>query len=151
MWRAAPSTSSRWRSRARGRSDRTAKRNLTGVFQHWDCIDPDWNPGGIWRDVRLERTGPVRISRLRVLCRDADANANRAHFAFVADLDSDEARTVTVRTTIGDLAESSVEQSLAVGRQPSGVDGAGGEPVAVVAAGDGRADAPRRAGRGRDR
>ena len=96
-------------------SDRTAKRNLTGVFQHWDCIDPDWNPGGIWRDVRLERTGPVRISRLRLLCRDADPNANRAHFAFVADLDSDEARTVTVRTTIGDLAESSVEQSLAVG------------------------------------
>ena len=57
----------------------------------------------------------MRISRLRVLCRDADANANRAHFAFVADLDSDEARTVTVRTTIGDLAESTVEQSLAVG------------------------------------
>ena len=62
-------------------TDRTAKRNLTGVFQHWDCIDPDWNPGGIWRGVRLERTGPVRISRLRVLCRDADANANRAHIA----------------------------------------------------------------------
>ena len=46
-------------------SDRTAKRNITGVFQHWDCSDPDWNPGGIWRPVRLERTGPVRISRLR--------------------------------------------------------------------------------------
>src|SRR5581483_4256517 len=25
--------------------DRTAKRNLTGVFQHWDCLDPEWNPG----------------------------------------------------------------------------------------------------------
>ena len=37
--------------------DLTAKRNLTGVFQHWDCLDPDWNPGGIWRPVRLSETG----------------------------------------------------------------------------------------------
>ncbi len=27
-------------------TDLTAKRNLTGIFQHWDCIDPAWNPGG---------------------------------------------------------------------------------------------------------
>src|SRR3954471_2406491 len=38
-------------------SDLTTKRNLTGVFQHWDGIDPDWNPGGIWRPARLEETG----------------------------------------------------------------------------------------------
>jgi len=94
-------------------SDRTAKRNITGVFQHWDCIDPDWNPGGIWRPVRLERTGPVRISRLRVLCREADAT--RAIISFVADLDSDEPHTVTVRTTVPGCAESSVEHSLAEG------------------------------------
>ena len=36
--------------------DRRAKRNITGVFQHWDCIDPAWNPGGLWRRVRIERT-----------------------------------------------------------------------------------------------
>ncbi len=47
--------------------DRNATRNITGGFQHWDCLDPDWNPGGIWRPVRLEESGPVRISRLRVL------------------------------------------------------------------------------------
>ncbi len=33
--------------------ERTAKRRdkraLTGVFGNWDCIDPDFNPGGIWR------------------------------------------------------------------------------------------------------
>ena len=44
--------------------NRRAKRNLTGVFQHWDCLDPDWNPGGIWRPVRLEETGAVRILSL---------------------------------------------------------------------------------------
>ena len=47
-------------------TDRTHKRNLTGVFQHWDCLDPDWNPGGIWRPVALESTGPIRIQHLRV-------------------------------------------------------------------------------------
>ncbi len=74
----------RRRARARGRGRRArrsatanAKRNITGVFQHWDCIDPTWNPGGLWRPVRIETTGPVRIDRCRVLCRDA--NDARAH------------------------------------------------------------------------
>src|SRR5665213_2565662 len=48
--------------------DRTAKRALTGVFQHWDCLDPAWNPGGIWRPVHLSESGPVHIAQLRVLC-----------------------------------------------------------------------------------
>ena len=39
--------------------DLTAKRNITGVFQHWDCLDPDWNPGGMWR------TGPPHRDRAR--------------------------------------------------------------------------------------
>ena len=43
-------------------ADRRAKRNITGIFQHWDCMDPTWNPGGLWRPVRIERTGPVRIT-----------------------------------------------------------------------------------------
>ncbi len=38
-------------------ADKAAKRNLTGVFQDWDCIAGDWNPGGIWRPVRLVTTG----------------------------------------------------------------------------------------------
>ncbi len=51
--------------------DRTAKRTITGVFSHWDNLDPDWNPGGIWRPVRLRDTGPVRIKWLRALCSEA--------------------------------------------------------------------------------
>ena len=66
--------------------DLTAKRNLTGVFQHWDCLDPDWNPGGIWRPVRIDETGPVRIRGLRVLCREA--TAERAVVVLRATLDS---------------------------------------------------------------
>src|SRR5215210_3748779 len=63
--------------------DRTAKRNLTGVFQHWDCLDPDRNPGGIWRPVRLEHTGPVRARSLSIRC--TEATGERAVVAFRAD------------------------------------------------------------------
>ena len=74
------------------------KRNITGIFQHWDGIDRDWNPGGLWRTVRVSDTGPVRVDRLRVLCRDADVA--RAHLLLTARLDSDLARKVTFRTLV---------------------------------------------------
>jgi beta-mannosidase len=93
-------------------TDLTAKRNLTGVFQHWDCLDPDWNPGGIWRPVHLTETGPVRVARLRALCREA--TPERAVVVLRATLDSDAARTVTVRTAIGP-ADSATEHPLAAG------------------------------------
>src|SRR4029079_16429513 len=83
--------------------DARAKRNITGVFQHWDGIDPGWNPGGLWRPVRVERTGPVRIEKLRVLCRDA--SADRANLYFHALLDSDAQRTVRIATRAGDYTE----------------------------------------------
>jgi beta-mannosidase len=92
--------------------DKTAKRNITGVFQHWDCLDPDWNPGGIWRGVRITETGPVRIARLRVLCREA--TAERAVLVLRATLDSRGARTVGIRTALGDL-DRAADQPLADG------------------------------------
>ncbi len=92
--------------------DRTAKRNITGVFQHWDCIDPEWNPGGLWRPVHLEDTGPVRISRLRVIC--TEATTEQAVLSIIADLDTLEARTVHVRTTVAGV-DQSVEHPLAAG------------------------------------
>ncbi|MBM3674848.1 MAG: hypothetical protein FJW88_07790 [Actinobacteria bacterium] len=57
--------------------DRSRKRTITGVFSHWDNLDPDWNPGGIWRPVRLAETGPVRIKWLRVLCSEASESRGR--------------------------------------------------------------------------
>ena len=80
--------------------DRTAKRNITGVFQHSNHLDPGWNPGGIWRPVHLERTGPVRIRHLRVLCHDA--SEARATVAFRAVLDACDAGEVALRSTVGD-------------------------------------------------
>ncbi|MCU1351062.1 MAG: putative glycosidase [Acidimicrobiales bacterium] len=92
--------------------DRAAKRNITGSFQHAESGDPDINPGGIWRPVRLERTGPVRIRHLRVLCRDAEAA--RATVAFRAVLDAAEAGDVVLRSSVGgvDVVD---ERALAAG------------------------------------
>jgi beta-mannosidase len=92
--------------------DKTAKRNITGVFQHWDCLDPDWNPGGIWRPVHLTKSGPVRIARLRALCREA--MPERAVLVLRATLDSDAARTVTIHSQLGGLDQRS-QQPLAMG------------------------------------
>ncbi len=78
--------------------DLTQKRNITGVFQHWDCLDPDDNPGGIWQPVRVVQTGPVRIKALRVLC--SRAEESRATLELAADLDTADAGTVLVRTVV---------------------------------------------------
>jgi beta-mannosidase len=97
--------------------NRTSKRNLTGVFQHWDCIHPNWNPGGIWRPVRLLSTGSVRIERLRVLC--IEASPTKAVLAIRANLDTGQARSVDVSTQVTDhsavVADHTQQHSLASG------------------------------------
>ena len=57
--------------------------------------------------------GPVRINRLRALCRDADLA--RANVMVRAELDSDDARTVRVRTTLDGDVERELEHPLAKG------------------------------------
>ena len=78
--------------------DLTAKRNLTGVLQHWDCRDPDTNPGGIWRSVRIEKTGATRLTETRVLCRDADED--RATVEVRSLIDTVAAGRARITTTI---------------------------------------------------
>lgn len=78
--------------------DLTAKRNITGVFQHWDCFDPEWNPGGIWRPVHLEHSGAVRLRHARVLCRDANPETGTLFLRAV--LDTPEARPVELVTSV---------------------------------------------------
>jgi beta-mannosidase len=85
---------------------------LTGVFAADDRLDRSWNAGGLWRPVRLEATGPVRIVRLSVVCREA--TAARAVLALRAELDTVEARTVAIRTTVGGT-DHELDQPLAAG------------------------------------
>ena len=96
-------------------ADRTAKRNLTGVFQHWDCLDPAWNPGGIWRPVRVSETGPVRIASARVLC--AEATAERAALDIGAVLDADAAVDALVQVDLAgpSAATTTTRHALAAG------------------------------------
>jgi beta-mannosidase len=100
-------------------SDRRSKRNLTGVFQHWDCIDPDWNPGGIWSPVRIEQTGSVRIASLKVLCREA--TAERAALDLEVELDSAARQPARILTTVDGhrsgsiVADHQQEQVLSAG------------------------------------
>ena len=75
-----------------------AKRALTGVFQSDEDVGEGWNPGGIWRPVHLASTGPVRISRLRVLC--AEAMPERARLNIRAVLDATAAQSVLLRAVV---------------------------------------------------
>jgi beta-mannosidase len=91
----------------------TGRRNITGMLQTSEAVDRDWNPGGLWRTVRIHDTGPVRIDRLRVLCRDADET--RAHLRLHARLDSLRAGTVRIRTSADGNVVGETEHALAAG------------------------------------
>jgi len=92
--------------------DRRRKRAITGVFQHWDCLDPEWNPGGIWRPVHLEESGPVRIRHLVTRC--VEASAERAVLDLTATLDAAAATDVHLRTTVG-AVDHGTDRTLAAG------------------------------------
>jgi beta-mannosidase len=48
--------------------DKERKNLITGVFSHWDALDPQTNPGGIWLTVEIVESGEVYIknSNLRL-------------------------------------------------------------------------------------
>ncbi|MEE2768886.1 MAG: sugar-binding domain-containing protein [Actinomycetota bacterium] len=70
-------------------------RTLTGTTQD------GWNPGGIWRSVRLRETGPVAIRHLRVVCTDASPTV--ATLAVRAVVDTARPRPVVFRTTVSGI------------------------------------------------
>lgn len=41
--------------------DKHEKTLITGVYSHWDCLDPTTNPGGIWLAPYLAESGPARV------------------------------------------------------------------------------------------
>ncbi len=69
-------------------ADKNAKRMVTGVFSHWDCLDPDKNPGGIWLPVEIHRTGIVRIVYVTLLTHWIDPETGEADVELVYELDS---------------------------------------------------------------
>lgn len=92
---------------------RSGRRNITGVFQSPTGIGTNRNPGGIWRPASLYDTGPVRIERLRVLCRDADSR--RAHLRIATRLDSDRFTAIVARTFLDGVQVDEQRPSIAAG------------------------------------
>lgn len=83
---------------SRRAGDAGLKRTLTGIFDDPDVVGATWNPGGIWRSVHLDRTGPIRIAGLRNHC--SEATAQRATLSFTATLDATELQSVDIETTV---------------------------------------------------
>jgi beta-mannosidase len=80
--------------------DRTAKRSITGDFGHSALLDPDSNPGGIWRPVRVARTGPLRIARLRVVCVEASTERGRLRVDLSIDAASESLTGARLRVEV---------------------------------------------------
>jgi len=101
--------------------DKFGKRMITGVFSHWDCLDPATNPGGIWLPIELIATGPTRIKK--VLLQTTVLGAAAAELRFRATLDTAEASDVTLRWALapknfaGEVQVIEQRRALAAGAQ----------------------------------
>lgn len=78
--------------------DKFGKRIITGVFSHWDCLDPLSNPGGIWLPVELQQSGPVRLHSVR--CHTESFNDHFAQLGYTAEVDTTASGPVLLRWTI---------------------------------------------------
>lgn len=65
-------------------SDSPAKRSLTGSLQSGP-LAPAGSPGGIWRPVRIERTGPIAIRHSRLVCTEANQATATLRIRLVLD------------------------------------------------------------------
>jgi len=101
--------------------DKLGKRMITGVFSHWDALDPATNPGGIWLPVELIATGPTRINEL-LLHTEAIGDAT-AELRYRVELDAANAGDVTLRWTLtpknfaGEIQVIEQRRALAAGKQ----------------------------------
>ena len=100
--------------RARRQTDRTAKRNITGVFQHWDCSTPTGTPAASGGRSAIERTGPVRIRRLRV-CAARPTRPGAIVVVPSPTSTSTRPATVTLRTIGRRSSSTTSSSSLAAG------------------------------------
>lgn len=101
--------------------DKLGKRMITGVFSHWDCLDPTTNPGGVWLPIELIATGPTRIQQVRLHTETLGSAV--AELRFRATLDAAAAADVTLRWTIapknfaGEVQVIEQRRALATGAQ----------------------------------
>ncbi|MEQ8719591.1 MAG: hypothetical protein RIE08_18470 [Acidimicrobiales bacterium] len=78
--------------------DLDMKRAVTGLWGDATGIARDWNPGGIWGPVEIVETGPISLTRTRVVCASADPERARLEMRLI--LDSDTLRDARVRVSV---------------------------------------------------
>ena len=88
--------------------DKTRKTMITGVFSHWDALDPETNPGGIWLPVEIVRSGEVYVKHSRLS---------------VTELSEDSVARVACRVVLEAQASTSVE--LRISLTPHNFEGDG--------------------------
>lgn len=106
-----------------------AGRALLGAWGDPTCVEPSYNPGGIWAPVRLARTGVVRVTSLRLAC--TEARPDRAVLVVSAVLDSAQPAS----------AELVTEARLVAGPGPCGGPGIGAGGAVAPAGGPDADDA----------
>jgi beta-mannosidase len=92
------------------------QRAILGAFGGSPDVDPRWNPGGIWRPVRVRDTGSVRIKWLRVLCSEATETRARLLLNVTLDPGSDPER-MPVRARLHATIEGPGGETLAAPRR----------------------------------
>lgn len=66
--------------------NKLGKQMITGVFSHWDCLDPQANPGGIWLPVEVHASGPAHLQSVR--CHSETIDEQLAQVRYTVDLDT---------------------------------------------------------------
>jgi len=82
--------------------------NLLGIFNDPAVVGATWNAGGVWRPVRLEESGPVRLAGIKSICTAADASTATLHFS--GRLDSEALREVQIATIVTPPADGATPQ-----------------------------------------
>jgi beta-mannosidase len=65
--------------------DKANKRLVTGVFSHWDALDPQANPGGIWLPVEIVESGDIYIKERQLRLEDVGDDVATASATLVVD------------------------------------------------------------------
>lgn len=102
-------------------TQKSGQRALTGAFGQGNHLDSTWNPGGLWRPVRLLQTGSVRIAGLRCLCTEATDDRGVLELTLTLDAGTEPLPTpvrliAMVRGPNGEaLLDTEREETLAMG------------------------------------
>jgi len=104
--------------------DKFGKKMITGVFSHWDCLDPQANPGGIWLPVELHASGPLRLGHARLRTEALDGRVAQVRFGLHLDAAAAGPATVAItftpRTFPGEAQRFEQRRTLRAGPQEIG-------------------------------